>query len=57
MHYFNTKLSYQKPMLRQAELWVQNGPVTNQGVLSVATFFENFKRLSFIWRFFLYEYS
>ena len=38
-HHFHTKLSYQKPKLRQIEWWVQNGPVTLNGVLSAATLF------------------
>ena len=29
-HFFHTKLPYQKPMLRQIEWWVQNGPVTKE---------------------------
>ena len=42
-HHFHAKLSYQKPMLRQIEWWVQNGPITENGVLTVtALFFENF---------------
>ena len=42
-HYFNTKLPYQKPILRQIELWVQNGPITKNRVLPVTTlFFGNF---------------
>ena len=43
MHYFHTKLPFQKPMLRQIEWWVQNGPMATNGVLPVTTlFFENF---------------
>ena len=34
-HHFHTKLPYQKPMLRQIEWWVQNGPITRNGVLLV----------------------
>ena len=30
---------YQKPMLRQIEWWVQNGPITKNGVLPVTTLF------------------
>ena len=30
-----TKMPYQKPMLRQIERWVQNGPITKNGVLPV----------------------
>ena len=37
--HFHTKLSYQKPMLRQIEWWVQNGPITKNGVLPVTTLF------------------
>ena len=33
MHYFHTKLPYQKPMLGQIEWWAKNGPVTKNGVL------------------------
>ena len=36
-HHFHTKLLYQKPMLRQIEWWVQNGPITKNGVLPVTT--------------------
>ena len=39
MHYFHTILSYQKPMLRQIEWWVQNGPISKNGVLPVTTLF------------------
>ena len=39
VHYFHTKLPYQKPMLRQIEWRVQNGPITKNGVLSVTLFF------------------
>ena len=39
MHHFRTKLPYQKPMLRQIEWWVQNGPITKNGVLPVTTLF------------------
>ena len=44
-HYFHTKLPCQKQMLRQTELWVQNGPITNNRVLPVTTLF--FWRFSF----------
>ena len=37
MHHFHTKLSYRKPMLRQIEWWVQNEPITKNGVLPVIT--------------------
>ena len=36
---FPLKLPYQKPMLRQIESRVQNGPNIKNGVLSVTTFF------------------
>ena len=36
-YHFHTKLPYQKPMLRQTEWWVQNGPITKKGVLPVTT--------------------
>ena len=36
-HHFHTNLPYQKPMLRQTEWWVQNGPITKKGVLLVNT--------------------
>ena len=39
MHYFHTKLSCQKPMLRQIERWVQNGSITKNGVLLGTTSF------------------
>ena len=32
-HLFHTKLSCQKPLLRQMEWWVQNGSITKNGVL------------------------
>ena len=35
-HHFHTKLPYQKPMLRQINSWLQNGPITKNGVLPVA---------------------
>ena len=42
-HHFDKKLPYQKPMLRQIEWWIQNGPITKNGVLPVTTsFFRNF---------------
>ena len=36
---FHTKLPYQKPMLRQIKWWLQNGPITKNGVLPVTTLF------------------
>ena len=36
-HHFHTKLTYQKPMLRQIEWWVQNGPIKKNGVLPVTS--------------------
>ena len=39
MHHFHTKLPYQKPMLRQIEWGVQNGPITNNRLLPVAALF------------------
>ena len=36
---FYTKLAYQTLMLRQIEWWLQNGPITKNGVLPVTTFF------------------
>ena len=39
MHNFLTKLTYQKAMLGPIEWWVQNGPVTKDGVLPVTTVF------------------
>ena len=38
-HHFQTKLSCQKPMLKQIEWEVQNGPITENGVLAVTTLF------------------
>ena len=35
----DTSFPYQKPMLRQIKWWVQNGPITKNGVLPVTTFF------------------
>ena len=35
MYYFHTKVPYQKPILRQIEWWVQNGFLTDKGVLPV----------------------
>ena len=49
-HHFDTKLPYQKPMLRQIEWWVQNGPITKNGVLPVTTLF--FRKSCFrLWAF------
>ena len=43
MHYFHTKLLSQKPMLRQIEWWVENGPITKKRVLpATALFFWKF---------------
>ena len=39
MHYFHTKLPYQKPMLRQIEWSLQNGPITENRVLPVTALF------------------
>ena len=33
MHHFHTILPHQKPMLRQTEWWVPNGPITKNGFL------------------------
>ena len=38
-HNFYIKPPYQRPMLRQLEWWLQNGPITKNGVLPVTTFF------------------
>ena len=38
-HHFHTKLPYQKSMLRQIKWWLQNGPITKNGVLPVTTLF------------------
>ena len=38
-HHFHTKLPYQKSILRQTEWWLQNGPITKNGVLPVTTLF------------------
>ena len=38
-HHFHKKLLYQKPMLRQIEWRVQNGPITKNVVLPVTTLF------------------
>ena len=37
--HFHTKLPCQKPILRQIEWEVQNGPITKNGVLPATTFF------------------
>ena len=37
--HFHTKLPYQRPMLRQIEWRVQNGPITKNDVLPVTTLF------------------
>ena len=34
-HHFHSKLLRQKPILRQIEWPLQNGPITKSGVLSV----------------------
>ena len=39
MHYFHTKLPYQKPMERQIKWWLQNGPIKKNRVLPVTTLF------------------
>ena len=39
MQHFLTKLLCQKPMLRQKDGGVQNGPITKNGVLPVTTLF------------------
>ena len=36
---FHIKLPYQMSMLRQTEWWVQNEPITNNGVLPVTSLF------------------
>ena len=42
-HHFHTKLRYWKPILRQIEWWVQNGPTSKNGILPVtASFFSKF---------------
>ena len=38
-HHFHSKLLCHKPMLRQIEWRLQNGPITNNGVLPVTTLF------------------
>ena len=41
--HFHTKLPHEKPLLRQIERWVQNGPIAKNGVLPVTTlFFQKF---------------
>ena len=37
IHHFHAKLPYQKPMWRQIEWWLQNGPITKNRVLPVTT--------------------
>ena len=38
-HHFHIKLAYQKPMFRRIKWWLQNGPITKNGVLSVTSLF------------------
>ena len=38
-HHFHSKLLCKKPLLRQIEWPVKNGPITKSGVLPVTTFF------------------
>ena len=38
-HHFPIKMPYQQLMLRQIEWWVQNGPITRNGVFYVTTLF------------------
>ena len=38
-HHFYSKLLCQKPILRQIEWRLQNGPITKSGVLPVTTLF------------------
>ena len=38
-HHFHTKLQYQKLMLGQIKWWLQNGPITKNGVFPVTTLF------------------
>ena len=38
-HHFHIKLPYQKPILRQIEWWLQNGPITKNGVFPVTNLF------------------
>ena len=37
--FVDTKLPFQKPILRQIEWWVQNGTITENGDLPVTTLF------------------
>ena len=39
MHHFHLKPPYQKPILRQIQWWVQNGPITSNGVSPVTTLY------------------
>ena len=39
MHHLHTKLPYQRPKLRQIEWWVQNGPISKNGVMLRTTLF------------------
>ena len=39
-HHFHTKPPYQKPMLGQIEWWLQNGPITKNGVSPVIFFWK-----------------
>ena len=39
MHHFHTKLLCQKPMLRQIEWGIRNGPITKNGALPVTNLF------------------
>ena len=39
MYHFHTKLPHQKPMLWQIVCWLQNGPITRNGVFYLFIFF------------------
>ena len=50
MHYFHTKLPYQKPMLRQIKWWVQNRPIKKNEVLPVLFCQISFQLRTSYWR-------
>ena len=39
LHHFHSKRLCHKPMLRQVEWWLQNGPIIKSGLVPVTTLF------------------
>ena len=52
-HHFRIKRPYQKPLLKQIEWWVQNGPITKNRAFPVTNLF--FWKFCFNWRTFYKE--